>query len=164
MPAPSRRAFTLIELLVVIAIIAVLIALLLPAVQAATHALAQRYNEVLPSIERSLRIKENAMRNATGIALATALLLAAATEARAQTAYPYSRPYRFSDESLVSINRSYLGYSNFAWGGPGRPAHAEPPPRGGSVNMYPSAQPRTYYYTPAPVPRGRWFGWWRGYR
>jgi hypothetical protein len=104
--------------------------------------------------------KENAMRTAAGIALATILVLGTAAEARAQ-AYPYSRPYRFSDEPLVSINRSYLGYSNFVYSGPGLPAHHNPPPRGGYVQTYPSAPPRTYY---VPAPRGRWFGGWRRYR
>ena len=101
------------------------------------------------------------MRTAPGIALAAALVLGAAADARAQAGYPSSRPYRFSDEPLMSINRSYLGYSNFVWGGPGLPAHANPPPRGGYVGAYRSAPPRTYY---APAPRGRFFGWWRGYR
>jgi hypothetical protein len=100
------------------------------------------------------------MRTATGFALATALFLGAAADARAQAGYPYSRPYRFSDEPLMSINRSYLSYSNFVWGGPGLPAHANPPPRGGYVYTYPSPPPRPpAYYVPAP--RGRWFGWWR---
>jgi hypothetical protein len=103
------------------------------------------------------------MRKTTGIALATVLTLGlgAAAEARAQAAYPYNRPYRFSDESLFSINRSYLGYSNLDWRGPGLPAHAEPPPRGGHVYTQPNVQPRTYY---TPAPGGRWSGRWRGYR
>ncbi len=71
----------------------------------------------------------------------------------------------------MSINRSYLGYSNFVDYGPGLPAHANPPPRGGYVNSY--AAPRAPVYAPAPAPapvyqvparRGRLFGWIRGYR
>jgi hypothetical protein len=101
------------------------------------------------------------MRTTTGIALATALVLGATADARAQGSYPYSRPYRFSDEPLMSINRSYLGYSNFVYSGPGLPAHHNPPPRGGYVYTYPSPPPPVYY---VPAPRGRWSGWWRGYR
>jgi hypothetical protein len=111
----------------------------------------------------SRRAKENNMRSALGIVLATVLVLGVVADARAQAGYPYSRPYRFSDESPFSINRSYLGYSNFVYSGPGMPAHADPPPRGGYVHPYPGTQPRTYN-PPAPAPRPRWYGWWRGYR
>jgi hypothetical protein len=101
------------------------------------------------------------MRNTSGIALAAALVLGATANARAQAGYPYARPYRFSDEPLMSINRSYLGYSNFVYPGPGLPAHANPPPRGGYVNPPPATRPPAYY---VPARRSRWFGPWRGYR
>ena len=104
-------------------------------------------------------------------------LLGLAADAQAQTTYGGApRPYRYSDEPLMSINRSYLGYSNFVDYGPGLPAHSNPPPRGGYVTGYAAprapvyAAPRAPVYTvptpgySAPVRRGRLFGWLRGYR
>jgi hypothetical protein len=120
-------------------------------------------------------------RHAIVTALASALVLAAASDGRAQVRYPY----RYSDEPLMSINRSYLGYSNFVDYGPGLPAHANPPPRGGYPAPYAAPRtpayvqapqrPRTYVPPPAPTQatiarqpvyyvqprRARWFGWWR---
>jgi hypothetical protein len=123
------------------------------------------------------------------IALVITVLLAIAAGGQAQTAgggaapygYQYSAPppsaayyraYRFSDEPVMSINRSYLGYSNLEYSGPGLPAHANPPPRGGYVTGY--AAPRAPVYAPAPasapapvyyVPARRGpFRWLRGYR
>jgi hypothetical protein len=104
------------------------------------------------------------MCRASGIALALALVAGAAADARAQAGYPYSRPYRFSDEPLMSINRSYLGYSNFVYPGPGLPAHANPPPRGGYVNPAPATRPPAYPVYQVPARPRRWLGWWRGYR
>ena len=79
-----------------------------------------------------------------------------------------SRGYVFADEPLVSINRSYLGYSNFVDPGPGLPAHADPPGRNSATTraLTPAGpvylRSPSYYYVPAR-PRMRWFGWRRGY-
>src|SRR5262249_50891509 len=118
-----------------------------------------------PGLRFFSRIHPMRYQLGTALAAAAALLLGAAADARAQASYPYAgaRPYRFSDEPLMSINRSYLGYSNFVDPGPGLPAHANPPPRGGYVNAAPSPSPGP----PAayvPVRRFRWFGGWRRYR
>lgn len=76
----------------------------------------------------------------------------------------YARGYAFKDEPLMSINRSYLGYSNFVYYGPGSPSpYATAPstaPARGYVAGY--TTPPTYYYTRPPVRRGL-FGWRRGY-
>jgi hypothetical protein len=100
------------------------------------------------------------------LALMSTLALGHSTDARAQ-GVP-SRGYVFADEPLVSINRSYLGYSNFVDPGPGLPAHADPPGRNSATTraLTPAApvyvRPPTYYHVPAR-PRMRWFGWRRGY-
>jgi hypothetical protein len=139
---------------------------------------------------RSSPFQENAMRTPFGMTAAIALMLGSAADAQAQTTYGgVARPYHYSDEPLMSINRSYLGYSNFVDYGPGLPAHANPPPRGGyaaapaPVYAAPRAPvytaPRAPVYTAPPAPayatapaqpysapvrRGRLFGWFRGYR
>jgi len=118
------------------------------------------------------------MRTRFGITTAIALVLGSAAGTQAQTTSggaPY--PYRYKDEPLMSINRSYLGYTNFVDYGPGLPAHANPPPRGGYVTGYTARRapvytaPRAPVYATAPatgysvpVRRGRLFGWLRGYR
>ena len=106
------------------------------------------------------------MRTLFGLTLTAALAFGHADAARAQMAYAgrpapgpsYAQPYKFSDESLFSINRSYLGYSNFVYRGPGGP------PAPGYVTGY--GAPRSQVYTPAPVParRGGWFWRRQGYR
>jgi hypothetical protein len=118
------------------------------------------------------RSKENAMRTVFGLALTGALVLGHAAAARAQGAMiggapygnrysgppphaaPYRRVYSYMDEPVMSINRSYLGYSNFVYDGPGLPP-------GGYATGY-RYVPAPGYVTPAP--RGfRRFGW-RRYR
>jgi hypothetical protein len=119
--------------------------------------------------------------------MAATLVLASAGESRAQWVYAGSRPtycgYAFKDEPLMSINRSYLGYSNFVDYGPDSAlgaysgynaavrARAYPPapvqaPRYVQAPTY--AQAPTYYQAPTyaqPAPRRgfRLFGWRRGY-
>ncbi len=87
----------------------------------------------------------------SGSALAAIFFFSQAGPAHAQTAYARSAPaYSFADESPLSINRSYLGYSNFVYRGPNPPAPGYlvptrgPLPRGG--------------YASAPMRRPRWFG------
>jgi len=103
-------------------------------------------------------------------ALAVVIVLGLSTEGRAQggpvgvvasapTIYPTSPvagvtpfgAYAFKDEPVMSINNSYLGYSNFV-----DPDHATPR----YIFSRRAAQPRVH----APVPQrpvGRWFGWRR---
>jgi hypothetical protein len=74
-----------------------------------------------------------------GLALAGALALGPAAIAKGQGMYAgsatygyrypgpvssggYARGYAFKDEPVMSINRSYLGYSNFVYYGPHPPA------------------------------------------
>ena len=117
------------------------------------------------------------MRTRFGMTTAIALLLGSAAGTQAQTYGGPPYPYRYKDEPLMSINRSYLGYSNFVDYGPRPPAHANPPPRGGYVTGYAAprapvyATPRAPVYTTAPAPvysapvrRGGLFGWLRRYR
>jgi hypothetical protein len=70
----------------------------------------------------------------------------------------YSRGYAFKDESPFSINRSYLGYGNLTYTGPGNP--------GPSYMTGPAASRAngTYPYASAQPRRGL-FGlrWRRGY-
>ena len=115
------------------------------------------------------------MRTLLGLGLAGAVTLGAAAGASAQA--PSGHPYSFKDEPLMSINRSYLGYSNFVYYGPGLPAHANPPGRaaavGAPVYTQPPApaparapvyvQPPARYAAPAR-PVARWYGWGWGYR
>jgi hypothetical protein len=64
------------------------------------------------------------------------------------------RPYRFSDEPLMSVNRSYLGYSNFI-------DTSGYPPAPGYVTRYGQAVNQGLI----PVrTRPRWFVGRRGYR
>lgn len=101
------------------------------------------------------------MRTTFGLALAGALVLGLSGAAQAQgTSAPYG--YRFKDEPVMSVNRSYLGYTNFVYYGPD-PAFGYPP-------KYKTFRPQTYVHTPAPAPvyapprRGfRLFGGRRGY-
>jgi hypothetical protein len=116
------------------------------------------------------RSEENAMRTVFGLALTGALVLGHADDVRSQgakiggvpygnryypptpPAAPYQRVYSYADEPLMSINRSYLGYSNFVSSAPGLPP-------GGYATGY-RYVPAPGYVTPAP--RGfRRFGWWR---
>jgi hypothetical protein len=90
------------------------------------------------------------MRLRIRLALAAALVSGPAAEAPAQWAYPGSAPYgygpvyAFKDESLISINNSYLGYGNLVYQGP----H---PPAPGYATGY-VAPPRRYVVTPPPAP------------
>jgi hypothetical protein len=130
---------------------------------------------------------ENVMRTLSGLSLAAALVLVGAAETRAQWVYAGSRPtyggYAFKDEPLMSINRSYLGYSNFVDYGPESALGAYSgynaavrarayPPAPVQAPTYVQApayvQTRTYAQAPtyyqAPARRGfRLFGWRRGY-
>jgi hypothetical protein len=102
------------------------------------------------------------MRTLFGLALAGAFMLGHPDAAQAQgPSAPY--PYRFKDEPLMSINRSYLGYSNFNYYGPD--------PALGAYTTYRASRPQTYVQAPASAPvqvparRGfRLFGGRRGYR
>jgi hypothetical protein len=106
--------------------------------------------------------RENAMRTLLALGVAGALTLGAAAGASAQA--PYGRPYYFKDEPLMSINRSYLGYSNFVYYGPGLPAHANPPGRTAAPARAPVyVQPPARYAAPTR-PIARWYGWGWGYR
>lgn len=69
------------------------------------------------------------------LAIALAAVLATAHEARAQfVPAPYPRGYAFKDEPVMSVNRSYFGYTNFvdvsgrtpAFGNPPRPRTVRP--------------------------------------
>jgi hypothetical protein len=114
------------------------------------------------------------MRILFGLGLASAFTLGSAASASAQASY--GRPYYFKDESLMSINRSYLGYSNFVYYGPGLPAHADPPGRTAApvrapVYVRPPAPARAPVYVQPPArysapgrPVTRWYGWGWGYR
>jgi hypothetical protein len=130
----------------------------------ATSALVPRHDRPDTVSEAIRDLWEKAMRTMFGLALAGAIVLGEAGAARAQGPYGYRnyrapsvgaaspRGYAFKDESLMSINNSYLGYGNFVYVGP------DPPAPG-----YVSGVPRSY--SPAPVRRGvRWFGRRRGYR
>jgi hypothetical protein len=107
--------------------------------------------------------------------VALALALGVAADARAQWVYSgsapygyqyyypappagavYPRVYAFKDEPVMSVNRSYLGYTNLV-DVSGRPS---------APRFMTDYGNRTQgYYVPAPAPRGvRWFGWRRGYR
>jgi hypothetical protein len=114
------------------------------------------------------------MRTPFGLALAGALALGPAAVARAQWVYAgsapnayrypvapsggaYSRGYAFKDEPLMSINRSYLGYSNFVYYGPHPPA-----PGFLADGLAPRAP--GYVRPAAPARRGFLFGGRRGYR
>jgi hypothetical protein len=126
------------------------------------------------------------MRILFGLALAGAFSLGHVADVRAQGAYypappaaPVYRGYAFKDEPLMSINRSYLGYSNFVDYGPEsalgsysgynaavRARAAAPAPAYVPARTY--AQTPTYYQAPTyaqPAPRRgfRLFGWRRGY-
>ena len=97
---------------------------------------------------------------ALSVAMGAVVVLGHVPACRAQT-------YAFKDEPLMSINRSYLGYSNFVWQGP----HAPAP---GYVTQYGQARSPGYVRAAAPAPavvaapapvqrRGRWFWRRRGY-
>jgi hypothetical protein len=108
------------------------------------------------------------MRNLFGLTLtlAGALVLGHGSDARAQGTYPrgtsYSRGYRFADEPVMSINRSYLGYSNFVDPGPGLPAHADPPGQYSATTRALARQAPAYVRAPASPRRGfRLFRRWR---
>jgi hypothetical protein len=61
-----------------------------------------------------------------------------------------SRGYAYKDESLLSINRSYLGYSNLIDTSPRPPAHADP-------QVYAATRAGGYTGGASPAPRrGRW--------
>jgi len=114
--------------------------------------------------------KDNDMRLLIGAGIAASLLVGASLDARAQVEaspsprvfYP-SAPipgvtppgaYAFKDEPVMSINNSYLGYSNFV--DPNYPA-----PR----YINPHAPVRSNRQATAATTRrvGRWFGWRRRY-
>jgi hypothetical protein len=75
------------------------------------------------------------MRSPFKFALVGGLLLVVAAEARAQAPPGYRRVYSYSDEPVMSINRSYLGYSNLVSDAPGLP---------------PGGYPSGYRLVPAP--------------
>jgi hypothetical protein len=109
------------------------------------------------------------MRILTGLALATVIALGFSTESRSQAGYARVAPsapmiypttpvagvtpagaYAFKDEPVMSINNSYLGYSNFV-----DPSH--PAPR--YIFNQGAVRPPVSY---APIPQRRgtgWFGW-----
>jgi hypothetical protein len=114
------------------------------------------------------------------LTLAFALLLGHADDARAQGTYnrrgwsgqrytssprasgSYSRGYNFADEPVMSINRSYLGYSNFVDPGPRLPAHADPPGPNSATTRALGGQAPGFVRAPAPARRGfRLFRWRR---
>ncbi len=94
------------------------------------------------------------MRTLVRLALAASLASGLGGHARAQApraaggayAAPYPRGRAFEDESLVSINRSYLGYGNSL-----------------DRRLSPTA-PGYVTGRAAPARRGRWFGRRRGDR
>lgn len=109
------------------------------------------------------------MRSLCGLALIGFLALGHPADARAQWAgaggatygYRYVNPppaqagsafpHAFKDEPLASVNRSYLGYSNFVDYGPNPPAPRYVTPYGRAVHPG--------YYDSAPARGGiRWFG------
>jgi hypothetical protein len=105
-------------------------------------------------------------RPGLGLALAAALATVPAA-ARAQfVPAPYPRGYSFMDEPVMSVNRSYLGYSNFVDVSGRDPAFSNPTPiravRPGGYVYQPTRyvyQPRGYVYQPggyvvAPARRG----------
>lgn len=107
------------------------------------------------------------MRLGFGFSVAALLLASGASVSHAQGTYAPqyygnvpapgaagSPGYAFKDEPLVSVNRSYLGYSNLVYRGPGSLSPFQPRP------TQPTPAPGGY----APVRRGfRLFGWRRGY-
>ncbi|MDR3635848.1 MAG: hypothetical protein P4L84_18745 [Isosphaeraceae bacterium] len=112
------------------------------------------------------------MRTLFGPALAAILALAGVSGARGQTVYVgaapngyyrapapvYSQNYAFKDEPLMSINRSYLGYSNLTYTGPGSLSPF------GATGTGTAVAP-AYVSAPAPVRRGfGLFGRRRAYR
>lgn len=123
------------------------------------------------------------MRTLYGFVLMGVLVFGGASLAEAQmlstgagpAAYSYysapaapagsARGYAFKDEPLMSINRSYLGYSNFVYYGPGSPSPYATAPGTAPARGYVagSAAPPTYYYYARPPARRGLFGWRRGY-
>jgi hypothetical protein len=109
-------------------------------------------------------VKEPVMRTIVGFVAGALVVLGSASSAQAQA------PYSFNSEPLMSINRSYLGYGNMVYNGPGSlspyyssPARAVAPvaPAAPTATYYVPTQAQTYY---APArPRFRLFGWRRGY-
>ena len=106
-----------------------------------------------------------------GTVLASVLMLETCTEAAAQSSatatargpiYPTAPvsgltppgAYAFKDEPVMSVNNSYLGYSNFV-----DPTY--PPPR--YINPHAQAQPGATSAPARPRP-ARWFGFRRRFR
>jgi hypothetical protein len=79
-----------------------------------------------------------------------------ATEARAQWAYPGAAPYRygpvhaFRDESILSINNSYLGYGNLV------DVRPNPPALGSGAIGDTAPAWHGFIAPPAPIPTPVW--------